>query len=397
MPPKRILLVIPEMVVGGAAHSISRLSFELSREHTLFLVVFNRNNRVEFPHGGELLSLDVSPGNGFFGKLTAFGTRIKRLRKIKREKKIDVAISFLEGADYINILSRTNEKVIISIRGSKLHDEIMRDTLFFVRKNLLIPQLYNKADHIVAVNKGIVDELTHGFKVTRPGISVIHNFYDITRIMALSEVARSEALDEAYKGNVLVSTGRLSREKGIGPLIRMFAALKKSVDVRLVIVGDGPGMASLIQLSKDLSLKTAVEESREWDVYFTGVTDNVYKYLRGATAYVMNSSSEGFPNGLAEAMICGVPVVSSDCPYGPVEIMDRKSWSGWRDKPYFAESGILMPPIDTEEHLQMWVHTISSLIADKQLHNRLINAGITRVKDFERSVVIRQWLNLVSG
>src|SRR6187549_4201625 len=122
MSKKKILLIIPELTMGGAQRSISKLSIEFARHHTVWLVIFNKVDGLAYAHGGELVSLDVVPSGGIPNKIKSFIQRVRRLRKLKKDLGIDVSISFLEGADYINILSKANDKIILSIRGSKRHD-----------------------------------------------------------------------------------------------------------------------------------------------------------------------------------------------------------------------------------------------------------------------------------
>ena len=99
MKKKKILLIIPEMMMGGAQRSLSKLSIEFSNDYTVWLVIFNRNENIAYSYGGELISLDVESGEGLFNKIKFFIHRVNRLRKLKKDLSIDVSISFLEGAD----------------------------------------------------------------------------------------------------------------------------------------------------------------------------------------------------------------------------------------------------------------------------------------------------------
>ena len=131
MGPKRILFIIPEMSVGGAQRSLAKISFEMAKDHLVWVVVFDQDSRTAYDCGGEMISLDVRGGKNWLGKAISMVNRVTKLRAVKRRLNIDVAISFLEGADYINILSQRKERVVLSIRGSKLHDENMHRRFFF--------------------------------------------------------------------------------------------------------------------------------------------------------------------------------------------------------------------------------------------------------------------------
>src|SRR5690606_5708333 len=130
MKPK-VMLIIPEICVGFAQRSLAKLSIELFKYDIIVFVLVYRGQLIASPYVGELYSLDVYPSNTWHSKVFAFLKRIQRLKKLKKSLGVDVCVSFLEGADYINVLSKTREKVVLSIRGSKLHDEIMQSYFFW--------------------------------------------------------------------------------------------------------------------------------------------------------------------------------------------------------------------------------------------------------------------------
>ncbi len=387
------------MSMGGAQRSLSKLSLELSMQHQVYLVVFNTNHKIEYSYGGELLSLDVVPAAGLMNKAIAFLQRIIRLRKIKIKLGIDVSISFLEGADYINVLSQSQDKIIISIRGSKRHDETIVGRFHFIRNRILIPWLYRKAQSLVTVNKGIAGELKTYYGLRNSNIVTIGNFYDRLEILLLAAESKSLKIEELYRSPVFVTSGRLSPEKGLHSIIKVFHRIKKVIpDLKLVIVGDGPCYDELITLCNELKLhvETRLDFEEFPDVLFTGAQSNVFKYLTGATFYLMNSSSEGFPNGLVEAMICKVPVISSDCPYGPREILAPDfPFSSPVTNPYNSDCGVLMPIIKSEEDEECWMKTIGELLDQKEVLFQMTAQASLRVSLFEKINVMQQWQKIL--
>src|SRR5688572_7078331 len=256
MMSKRVLLIIPELSMGGAQRSLSKLSLELSKQHKVWLLIFNRNHSINYAYGGELISLDVVPRPGFHNKVLALIQRIKKLKEIKSKLAINVSISFLEGADYINVLSRLDEKVILSVRGSKEHDETIHGRYSWIRKKILIPWLYKKADTIVAVNKGIASELTHRYGLAKVRKEVIGNYYDIQEITELSKEGKCEPLVRLYLDPVLVTTGRFAPEKGLKNLLAVFKKLKATnSNLRLIMIGDGPEFDNIMLTLRNLDLK----------------------------------------------------------------------------------------------------------------------------------------------
>jgi len=114
---------------------------------------------------------------------------------------------------------------------------------------------------------------------------------------------------------VFVTAGRLVAMKDHETLLRALAIHRKQWSSRLLILGSGPLRERLEALAGELELREAVD--------FLGFQENPLPYFRRADAFIMSSYSEGFGNVLVEAMACGTPVISTDCPHGPAEILDH--------------------------------------------------------------------------
>jgi glycosyltransferase involved in cell wall biosynthesis len=118
---------------------------------------------------------------------------------------------------------------------------------------------------------------------------------------------------DAAAANLIVSVGRLSPEKGHDVLLRAFARLPRTLDARLVIAGDGPGRSGLEALAQSLAIAPRVR--------FAGFVPDPGSLLARAALFVSASRFEGLGNAMVEALAWGVPVVSTDAPYGPREIL----------------------------------------------------------------------------
>ena len=104
------------------------------------------------------------------------------------------------------------------------------------------------------------------------------------------------------------------------------------------------------------------------------------------------------PNGLAEAMICDVAVVSSDCPYGPREIMEPDHpFPTELKKPYISANGILMPNIKSDDDIKNWVDTLAHVIDNDGLRLNLIKNARQRIALFDKDSIISQWHNVLEG
>ena len=110
----------------------------------------------------------------------------------------------------------------------------------------------------------------------------------------------------------------LSPQKDYETLLRAFSVARTNCDLRLMILGEGELRSNLEALIEQLGLKE--------DVALPGFTENPFAYMRQADMFVLSSGFEGLPTVLIEAMACGAPVVSTDCPNGPAEILENGKW-----------------------------------------------------------------------
>jgi len=407
---KNILLIIPNLNFGGAQRSFSKLHVALNEKYKVIPVVFNNDLGVAFPLSGELISLDIPGGNSIFMKIVNFFRRVRKLRQIKKSREIDISISFLEGADFVNVLSKSKDKVILSIRGSKINDETIKGKIGWIRKKLFIPFLYNRADHITIVNTGILNELNQYFGLTKIKKTLIYNCYDIEAIEKQAEEVFPVLLDFLHDKPYIIFSGRLAIEKGIDKLVYIYSRLKSRKTHRFVIVGSGPILQELLINCRELNLKifNPWEDNprlaAESEVVFLDEQANPHKFVSKAKIFLMASSSEGFPNALAEAMICGTPVVSADCPWGPREILSAKYFPKEHlQYAEFSEYGILMPVIslrkgeELDNAQSIWINTLDALLEDNQKRRNLYSdKGKERMKDFSIEKNIKIWEDIIT-
>lgn len=405
---KRLLLLIPNLGLGGAQRVFHDHSVELAKHYTVTEAVFNLEGGNMYPSGNPLISLDVAGGGSPLDKLRNFGRRISRLRALKQEQRVAVSISHLEGADYVNLLSKGAEKVILCIHGSKLHDQNITGLVGWLRKRVLMPALYNRADKIVTVSRDINAELINGFGVKPDKLLTINNFFEVAKIEALSHAPLSAQEAAVYAaGPVLVTSGRLTIQKNQAPLLDVFAQVRQQhPTVRLVFVGDGELREELTAHARKLGLRVfAAWESPvltpDYDVFFLGLQQNPFKYLRPATAFVFPSAWEGFPMALGEAMICGMPVLSADCPTGPREILAPATATPAQPLRHLEAGpyGLLLPMLTTPATLAadqaVWTQALSELLSDPAQRVHLGQQARQRMEAFTRERIFSQWLNLV--
>ncbi|MDH4064728.1 MAG: glycosyltransferase [Acidobacteriota bacterium] len=179
---------------------------------------------------------------------------------------------------------------------------------------LLQKRAYLAADGIVSPSRGVADDLVAAFGIPRDRIAVIANPLDVGRIRALAEEAVPAPCDADGGRPMVLGAGRLSFQKDFVSLIRAFATVIETVPARLLILGEGEDRGELEGLVKQLGLEGCVD--------LPGFVDNPFACMRQAAVYVLSSRYEGLPNTLLQAMALGVPVVATDCPGGPAEVLD---------------------------------------------------------------------------
>lgn len=177
---------------------------------------------------------------------------------------------------------------------------------------------YSWADHVVAVSEGVKSELQELTGLPDTKLSVVYNPVVTPELRE----AATEPLDHPWFGPdeppVIMSAGRHVPQKNFPTLLRAFARVWRERPARLVVLGEGPETPALRKLTADLGITD--------DIEFPGFVDNPFSYMSHASVFVLSSVWEGFGMVLPEAMACGCPVVSTDCPSGPAEILDQGTY-----------------------------------------------------------------------
>ena len=317
-------------------------------------------------------------------------------------EKPSPVVSFLERANFVNIISKLfkRHKAIISVHMDQQTGHVGLRKL----NKLLVRILYPKADLIIAVSHGVKESLIN-LGIEEEKIKVIYNPYPIDEIRELAKEPLG-SYEEIFKYPVLITAGRLTKQKGQWYLLRVFKALKeKHKDLKLVILGEGELKDYLVKLSEELGLKTYVWDrdnlSESFDVYFLGFQKNPFKFIARSKLFVFPSLWEGFGNVLVEAMACGVPVLSSDCRSGPGEILaPNTDFSHQTQKPEFAEYGVLMPVFELkyksanerlEEREIMWIEKIDKLLEYESLRKNYSDKAKQTAEDFRIEKIVQEW------
>jgi glycosyltransferase involved in cell wall biosynthesis len=181
-------------------------------------------------------------------------------------------------------------------------------------RNWLMPLLYPKADAIIAVSRGVAENLK-ALGVAEP--SRIHVVPNAVAIDEAVRLAREPVLHRWFHldgAPVVLAVGRLVPKKDYPTLLRAFARIRPQLAARLIVLGEGPERARLERLVAQLGIADCVD--------LPGHVPNPFAFMAQARVLASSSRSEGMPSALIEALACGCPVVSTDCPSGPAEILD---------------------------------------------------------------------------
>lgn len=391
---KNISIVIPDLAGGGAQRAAAKLSSVLSEGNNVKIVLFQDRN-IEYEYGGDLVQLE-DPLSRKRSTLPELVHRIRRLGQFKRLNHISASISFKEGASLVNILSKKQDRVIVSVRTAHYVEK------YSLRERLrlrLIYGLYNRADKIVTVSKLLEKEMVTKYGISRDKIEVIYNHYDVEKIRELAQSPIEPELSSLFDGPVLITAGRLVFQKGHWYLVRAFAQVLEEVpDARLVILGKGELEEDLKALIRDLNLEDRV--------HLLGYRNNPFSYISRSSAFVMPSLYEGFPNALCEAMACGVPVISTDCKSGPREILSPLTeFDRVTGDVDYAPYGILTPPFDGETYSAIepltpseksLAEAMTAILKDSGLSARYAEQAQHRVMELTLTQVIKKWETLLS-
>lgn len=227
------------------------------------------------------------------------------------------------------------------------------------------------AQAVVFPTHGCAKDIQSYAGVNERALQVIGNPVDCARVRRDSFAAGQTFRRDP--GEVLfVTLGRLDVQKGQHAVLRAFAHYRhENPNARLVVVGDGPERQSLLHLRAQLGLDGHVD--------FVGDMANPFPVVRQADALVLASQFEAFALVLVEAMICGVPVLSFDCPFGPGEVLKA------------GHCGMLVPLNDIDR----LAAAMTRIATDETLRCELIERGYERALDFDVTVVTRRWEDLI--
>jgi len=393
-----IFFLINSLWGGGAERVALRLARAL-KVKKIFLL--EKNIKYNSPVQVEILSTHKITTNPF---LKTFYIPFYKEKLKKHIHPGSIVISFMERANFVNTLLGKKYKRILSIRQS-----LLKGRKKIHPYNLLIKNLYPKANLLITNSKALEFEIKVFFKIKEEKIKTIYNPIELEEVKRNS-IEALEKYEFLRNYPYLINIGRLSKPKGQWYLLRIFKQLKKKYkDLKLVILGEGELKDYLVELSQNLGLKTYVWDrnklNESYDVYLLGFQENPYKFIKHSKTFVFTSLWEGLPNVLIESLAVGKTVISTDCRTGPREILaPRTDFLLETNKPQLEEFGILMPtferkllkandPLTAPE--KIWIDTLVEVLNNEKLLKEYELKAPSRAWDFHIDKISQQWFDVI--
>jgi glycosyltransferase involved in cell wall biosynthesis len=307
---RRIALVTSTMEGGGAQRAVAKLaSGFVARGHEVDLVLGRASGPYLAELAPEVRVVDLG--------VRRFAEAVAPLTQYLRSTR---PVAVFSALDYVNVvtvaaraLSRVDVPLVVSERNT-LSAAVAHTSS---RRTKLMPTLirwtYPRAEAVVAVSQGVADDLVALCGLAPETVHVLNNPVVTPEVVRM----RAEPVEHPWLRDrstpVVLAVGRFVPQKDFGVLLEAFAMARRSCPARLLILGEGVLRPQLEQQVASLGISDHVS--------LPGFCANPYPAMAAADVFVLSSRWEGSPGALIEAMSCGTPVVATDCPSGPREIL----------------------------------------------------------------------------
>jgi glycosyltransferase involved in cell wall biosynthesis len=295
------------------------------------------------------------------------------LSRYLKQEQPDVLVANINNSNVAAVMARMLSSVSTRLLLVEHSTFSFDRTIFPLKSKFLLPVLmrllYPLADTVVAVSNGVARDLETELCFQQGLVKTIYNPIVDDEILAKAKEPLEHPWFQPDEPPVFLTAGRLELQKNISDLIKAFALLRTQRSARLLILGKGSLQNELKSLAEELGVGS--------DVSIAGFVANPYAYMSRSAAFVLSSIYEGLPTVLVEAMASGCPVVSTNCPHGPAEIL--------QDNKY----GLLVPvnnPIALAEAMQ--------IMMDNPTNQQLL---AQRAKDFTVDRVVEKYLETMQS
>lgn len=316
--PLRILAVVPSLGGGGAEKHVERLASSVPRERaTIDVAVVRRGGSFERFLPKDVSVIELRPRPLRSGTLETLAS-LPRLRRELASGRWDAVIAFLDRPSLAALVARATlprerrPALLLSVQADP-EPVFAEDPLGPVLRASM-RHLFARADAVLAISEGVADRI----RAIAPRLAPI-----VVPNACVDDALRASLVPLPARSHepLVVACGRLAPQKGFDALLDAFARLHRRLpDARLRILGQGPLLEPLRERARSLGVESSVE--------FAGFVDHPAREIAKASVFCLSSRFEGLGMVVVEAMAAGTPVVSTDCPFGPAEILDHGRY-GW--------------------------------------------------------------------
>jgi glycosyltransferase involved in cell wall biosynthesis len=326
MSNTKIALYIPALETGGIERSLINTANLLSElNHHVVLITYSFSDVVSTNIRGDIEVINLQKNRVtltqtilawfFLEKSVKALYTIWSAKNAIRTCKPDIIIAFQSGtilAFILRFLGDDRPKFVL--RESNTPSLALRSHFIALKeiKVILKKWAYKRADRLIAISEGVAKDMRDNFAAEPSKICVIYNPTVSEHLLTYSRKQKNKELLKPDVVN-LVSVGRLVYQKDQETLLRAFRELVDIRKAHLTIIGEGEDRAKLEKLAADLALVAHVT--------FLGKILDPYPVIRAADIFVLSPRFEGLGNVFIEALALGTPVISTDCPSGPREIL----------------------------------------------------------------------------
>ena len=361
----KLALFTVSLAVGGAERVLTTLANRFAtRGHLIQMVLMKPQGELRRELCPEVRIVDLNT-------YRAIRTVLPLARYLRRERP-DALLSTLSQPNLVAILARRLARVPTRLVVREASTPTREFGMAVKPKDRIVPALiarmYRQSDAIVAVSRGVQYDLMRLTGLPESRIPCIYNPVITERLLRLRDEPLQHPWFEAGAPPVVLAVGRLTPAKDYPTLLRAFAKARQRHPARLLILGEGELRADLWRLTQALGITDSVA--------MPGYEPNPFAYMRRARVFVLSSRYEGLPNALIQAMACGCPVVSTDCPSGPREILNGGRY------------GALVPVGD--------VDALADAIV-RGLEEQLPTAPDEWLQQFEEGHIVGQYLRVLEG
>lgn len=371
MQKKKLAILINALEVAGAEKVVAQIINYFYRTFDIHLVLLNNTIEYELPLNDITVKIidnsNLQASNRIIDILKT-PLLAKRLKKYLQQQDIDTCFSVLNRSNFINCFLRILDWKGTILISERSHTSSAYDPNTFAGKTgrFLVKKLYPFANVIVPNSAGIEYDLTKHFSLTNKFI-VINNPVNIK----IQEKDMCEAVEDfTFDSFTFSHVGRIEKGKNHELLLKAICLIKE-LNFKVLIIGQGQQSLNIKIQAKELGISDKV--------IFLGYRKNVVKYITRSQCHIVTSNFEGFPNVLLEALACATPVISTDCPTGPRELLSGSFDPNIHINNFENASFGILTPVNDATTL---AKAMSLMIANEKLRTHYSQAGKLRTNDF---------------